>query len=42
MDSLGIAFVSKLAVEVVIFVAKTCYKRYKAAKKPSVEAPDRS
>jgi len=30
------------AVEVIFFAAKTCFKRYKAAKKPGVTAPDQS
>jgi len=40
MDSLVLAFVSKFAVEVIFSLAKTCFKRYKAAKKPGVSAPD--
>jgi len=42
MDSLVLAFVSKFAVEVMFLVAKTCFRRYKATKKPGVVAPDQS
>jgi len=42
MDSLALAFVRKLAVEVVFYAAKTCFKRYIATKKPGVDAPDQS
>ena len=40
MDTLVLAFVCKFAVEVMFLIAKTCFKRYKATKKPGVEAPD--
>jgi len=40
MSYLGVAFICKLAVEVVFFAAKTCIKRYKAKKKPDVDASD--
>jgi len=42
MEYLVLAFVCKLAAEVVFKIAKESYKRYKAAKKPGVDAPDQS
>ena len=41
MEYLVKAFACKFAVEVVFFIAKTCVKRYKACKKPGVDAPDK-
>jgi len=34
--------VCKLAVEVIFITAKTCFKCYKATKKPGVRAPDQN
>ena len=36
MDYLVLAFVSKFAVEVAFFLAKACFKRYKATKKRTI------
>ena len=41
MDYLVLVFVSKFAVEVIFYVAKTCYKRYKATKKPGGDTPSK-
>jgi len=40
MSYFGVAFICKLAVEVVFFAAKTCFKRYNAKKKPDGQTSD--
>ena len=41
MSYLTIAFICKLAVEVVFLAAKTCFRRYKAKKKPDEPTSDK-
>ena len=41
MSYFVVAFICKLAVEVMFLVAKTCIKRYKAKKKPDGPTSDK-
>ena len=41
MSYLAIAFICKLAVEVVFLATKTCFERYKSKKKPDGQTSDK-
>jgi len=41
MSYLVVAFICKLAVEVVFLTAKACIERYKAKKKPDASTSDK-
>jgi len=41
MSYLVVAFICKLTVEVVFLAAKTCFRRYKAKKKPDAGTSDK-